>query len=61
MIDGRLIVALARELSNVALGSEAARAIASDMEALNAVMNVARVQLQFEHSPHDFARLVAPG
>jgi hypothetical protein len=58
MIDVRLIVAVVEELGNITLGDGAARAIASDMHGLNALMKLARQRLEFQHSPQDFARLL---
>lgn len=59
LIDVRLIVAFVGEFGNIALSSEAARAMASDMEGMSALMKIARVRLEFEHAPDDFARLLA--
>ena len=60
MIDVRLIVAIVAEFGNIELGSDAARAVASDMEGWNALMRLARRRLQFQDSPYDeFRRLAA--
>jgi hypothetical protein len=60
MIDVQLIVAIVAEFGNIEIGSDAARAMASDMEGLNALMRLARPRLQFQDSPYDeFRRLSA--
>jgi len=59
LIDVRLIVAVVGEFGNIALSREAARAMAFDMEGMSALMKIARLRLEFENAPDDFARLLA--
>jgi hypothetical protein len=56
MIDERLILAVARDLGNVAIGTQAARVIAADCTVLLDALARERERLRFEDGPHDLAR-----